>query len=72
MNIKEKIEQIAKEVLSNSDLLEKFKDEPIKFVEKKLGVDLPNDIVEKIVDGIKAAIAADKASDMLGAFKKLF
>ena len=59
-------------MLSNSDLLEKFKEEPIKFVEKKLGVDLPNDIVEKIVDGVNAAIAADKASDMLGAFKKLF
>jgi len=72
MDIKEKIEQIAKEVLNDSDLLEKFKDEPIKFVEKKLGIDLPNDIVEKIVDGVKAAIAVDKASDMLGAFKKLF
>ena len=72
MDIKEKIEQIAEELLKDSKLLDKFKEEPVKFVEKKLGVDLPDDIVEKIVDGVKLAIASDKASDLFGAFKKLF
>ena len=42
MDIKEKIEQIAEEILKDSKLLEKFKDEPVKFVEKKLG-DAPDE-----------------------------
>ena len=41
-------------------------------VESLLNVDLPDDMVEKIVDGIKAKLTADKLVDGLGALKKLF
>ena len=72
MEIKEQIEKMAKKVLNDKDLMELFKEDPIKAVEKILGVDLPDDIIEKVVDGVKAQITADAAKDVMGALKKLF
>ena len=45
MEIKEKIEQMAKKVLSDKALMELFEKDPIKAVEKVLGVDLPDELV---------------------------
>ena len=70
--IKAKAEQLVKEVLADKELMELFKKEPIKAVEKVLGVDLPDDMVEKIVAAVKARITADKAGDLLKGLKKLF
>lgn len=72
MDYKEKIEDIVKKVTEDKDLVEKFKDDPIKTVEQAAGIDLPDDVVEKIVDAIKAKVSVDKVSDALGALKKLF
>jgi len=72
MEIKEQIEKMAKKVLSDKSLMEQFKKDPIKAVEKVLGVDLPDELVEKVVAGVKAQIAAEGAKDALGALKKLF
>ena len=41
-------------------------------IEKLLGVDLPDDIVEKIIDGVKAKMAVDSVADIAGKLKKLF
>ena len=77
--IKEKIEEIVKKLTENKDLLENFKKNPVKTVEKLLGIDLPDDTIEKIVDGVKAKITLGKLDDLkddlggaLGALKKLF
>lgn len=72
MEIKEQIEKMAKKVLEDEDLMKQFKKDPIKAVEKILGVDLPDDIIEKVVAGVKAQITADTAKDVMGALKKLF
>lgn len=72
MDIKAKIEEIVDKVKGDEKLLEKFKDDPVKTVEKLLGVDLPDDIIEKVVDGVKANISVDKLSGALGSLKKLF
>ena len=72
MDIKEQIEKIAKKILSDEALKAQFKKDSIKAVEKLLGVDLPDDIIEKVVDGVKAKIAVDGAKDVLGSLKKLF
>ena len=49
--LKAKIEEIVKKLTDNKDLMESFKKDPIKTVEKLLGVDLPDETIEKIVDG---------------------
>lgn len=72
MEIKEQIEKMAKKVLNDKELMELFKDDPIKAVEKILGVDPPDDIIEKVVAGVKAQITAETAKDVMGALKKLF
>ena len=72
MDIKAKITELVEKIKTDKDLQAQFKADPIKAVEKLLGVDLPDDTVAKIVDGVKAKMTADKLSDGLGALKKLF
>ena len=66
--IKDTVEKITKD----ENFMKEFKSNPIKAVEKVIGKDLPDDAVEKIVDGVKAKMSADKAGDLLGSIKKLF
>ena len=69
--IKERIDEIVEKVKSDKTIANKFQEDPISTVEELIGIDLPNDQIEKIIDGIKAKIALDKidlgkAADMLG------
>jgi len=66
INIKEMIEELVEKILSDKDLKEKFMKDPITVVEKLIGIDLPNDKIEKLVDGIKAKITMDDIGDALG------
>ena len=72
MDIKAEITKIVDKIKNDDDLLNKFKKDPIKAVESIIGVDLPDDIIEKVVDGVKAKISLDKAGDILDGLKKLF
>ena len=72
MDIKAKITEVVEKIKNDKELQAQFKEDPVKAVEKLLGVGLPDDMVEKIVDGVKAKMTADKLSDGLGALKKLF
>ena len=72
MDIKAKITELVDRIKSDKELQAQFMSDPVKAVEKLLGVDLPDDMVEKIVDGVKAKLTADKLADGLGALKKLF
>ena len=47
-----------------------FKKDPVKAVEKLLGVDLPDDMVEKVVAGVKAKLSLDDVSGIVGNLKK--
>jgi len=58
--VKDKIEDIVKKIKSDPALLKNFKDDPIKTVESLIGIDLPDDIVKKIVDGVKDKIGSGK------------
>lgn len=75
-DIKEKIQEIVTKVKNDGDLMEEFKKDPVKTVEKLSGVDLPDDVVKKVADGVKAALAggklADAAGDIKDKLKKLF
>ncbi len=72
MDIKEKIEEIVEKVKSNKDIAERFKKEPVKVVEELVGVDLPDDVIQKIIDGVKAKISVDDIKSKLGGIGKLF
>lgn len=72
MDIKTKIEEIVEKVTKDKDLKDQFQKDPVKAVEKVLGVDLPDDVIEKIVAGVKAKLAGDKLSGAADSLKKLF
>ena len=67
MDIKEKIESIVRKLLSDKNLLEKFNKNPAKVIEDLLEVDLPDDLVNQIVEGVKAKIKLEKVGDALEA-----
>ena len=72
MDIKAKIEEVVGKIKIDPQLMETFKKDPVKAVEGVLGVDLPDDLVEKLVTGVKARLAGDNLSGALGSLKKLF
>ena len=72
MDIKEKIEAVVKKLLADKNLMEKFEKNPAKVIEELLGVDLPDDLVNKIIDGVKAKINLDKVGDALDMLGGLF
>lgn len=72
MDIKEQISKMVEKITKDETLREQFQKEPVKAVEKVLGVDLPDELVEKIITGVKGKITVDKLSDAAGFLKKMF
>lgn len=72
MDIKKQITEAVERITKDDKLQDQFKKDPIKTVEKVVGVDIPDDVVEKIVEGVKGKINVDKVSDALGSLKKMF
>lgn len=72
MDIKEQIHKVTEEISKNSNIKEQFEKEPVKVIEKLIGVDLPDDIVMKIIDGVKAKLTMDDVSKVAGALKGVF
>lgn len=66
MDIKAKIEELVNKIKGDKNLLARFKDEPVKVIEELIGIDLPDDQIEKIAEGVKAKISLDKLGGMLG------
>lgn len=71
MDIKDQINKIVEEVSKNPNVKDQFEKEPVKVIEKVIGVDLPDDVVMKIVDGVKAKLKLDGVSKAAGALKGL-
>lgn len=71
-DIKELVEKAVDKLQGDDKLLESFKENPIKVVEKILNVDLPDEILEKIVEAVKAKINIDDAKEVLGKLSGLF
>ena len=72
MDIKAKIEQAVKKLLSDKNLMAKFEKNPASVIEEVIGVDLPDEIVNQIVDGIKIKLAATQVGSALEGLGKLF
>ena len=72
MDIKEQIEKIAEKLQKDKALQAQFQKDPVKAVEKLLGVDLTDDVIEKVVAGVKAKLSLNDLSSAVDALKKLF
>ena len=71
-DIKELAEKAVDTIKGDDNLLESFKTNPIKVVEKVLKIDLPDEILEKIVEIVKTKINIDDAKDALAKIAGLF
>lgn len=72
MDIKDKIEDLVDKVKSDKDFASKFSSDPVKAIESILGVDLPDDQIKSLIDGVKAKVSLNQAGGLLGSIKKLF
>ena len=70
--LKDKVDEIVDKIKSDKEIAAKFQKDPISVVEKLLGVDLPNEQLQQVVDAIKAKIDLDKIGDLLGGLGGLF
>ncbi len=74
--IKAKIEEAVAKLKADPKLMTQFKTEPVKALETIFGVDLPDDIINKVIDGIKARLAGEaaknKAKDAANDVKEAF
>ena len=64
--IKDKVDEIVDKIKSDKTLMTRFKSEPVKVVKELIGIDLPDDQIEKRADAVKAKIDLDKIGGMLG------
>ena len=71
-DIKEKIEELAEKIMKDSALQAQFKKDPVKAVEKLLGVDRPGDVLGKGVERGGGRVFVEKISGAVDALKKLF
>jgi hypothetical protein len=66
MDIKAKVEELVEKIKNDPTLLSNFKENPVAVVEKLIGIDLPDDQINKVVEMIKAKIDLDKVGSLLG------
>ncbi len=66
MDIKAKIDEVVNKVKSDKNFAQKFQKEPIKAVEEVLGVDLPDDQIKGVIEGVKAKINVGDIADKIG------
>ncbi len=66
MDVKAKIDEVVEKLKNDDKLLEKFRSDPVKTLEGILGVDLPDEQLKQLADGVKAKIDLDKLGGALG------
>ena len=70
-NLKEKIEEIVEKVKNDPSFATRFQENPVKVVEEIMGMDLPDDEINNMIDAVKAKINLDD-SGILDKIKGLF
>lgn len=70
-NIKEKIEELVNKIKSDKNFSKKFKENPVEAVESIIGIDLPDDKINQIIDAVKAKINVDNTKDIANKLKGL-
>ena len=75
MDIQKIIKEAIDKLEGNEALIKAFMDNPVKTLEKLLGVNLPDDKIQPVIDGIKAKLklndAVDTAKSIFGAVQGL-
>ena len=74
MDIKAKVDEVVSKVKDDPNFASEFQSNPIGAVEKVIGIDLPDDVINNVIDGVKAKISlgdiGDKIGGLFGGLKK--
>ena len=70
-DVKAKVDQVVAKLKEDPSLLTNFKNDPVKTIEGLSGIDIPDAIEDKVVAGVKAALAGDAFGNIAGAVKNL-
>ena len=71
MDIQKSIKDIISKIKSDKSFAADFSKDPIKAVETVLGVDLPDEQLKGVVEGVKAKLALQK-NGFFAKFKSFF
>ena len=69
MDVKEQTTKAVERITKDEKLKEQFRKEPVKALESILGVNLPDEVIEQVVNGVKAKLTQDKIEDSVDALK---
>ena len=77
MDIQKIISDVVAKLTSNPDLIKSFLANPVEMLEKTFGIDLPDDQINQVIEGVKGKIDLSKidgkeAAGLLGKVKDLF
>ena len=70
--LKAKAESLIKSISGDKDLLASFTKDPVGTLEKKLGIDLPDEQINQLIDMIKKGLGAAGTKGLLDKIKGLF
>ena len=77
MDIQKIINDVVAKLTGNPDLIKSFLSNPVQLLEKTFGIDLPDDQINKVIEGVKEKLELDKldisdAAGLLGKLKGFF
>lgn len=71
MDIKARIDEIINRMKQDKNFSKKFTENPVKAVEDIVGIDLPDEQINAIVNGIKSKMTAENIADVAGKLSNL-
>ena len=73
MDIQKIIADVVAKLTSNPDLIKSFLSNPVQLLEKTFGIDLPDEQINKVIEGVKGQIDLSKIDlkDAVGLLGKL-
>lgn len=77
MDIQKIISDVVAKLTAKPDLIKQFLDNPVQLLEKTFGIDLPDDQINQVIEGVKGKLDLSNfdvkdAAGLLGKLKGLF
>ena len=80
MDIQKIIGDVVARLTGNPDLIKQFLSNPVQLLEKTFGIDLPDDQINQVIEGVKGKLDlgnldlgdVQKAAGLLGKLKGIF
>lgn len=68
----EKINEIIKKIQTDKKLQANFLKNPVAAIEQLIGIDLPDDQINKIINTVKSKLTEEKGKEILNKVTNLF